>query len=204
MNIVDRVKRILMSPATEWPVIAAEATPTATLITGYVVPLAAVAAIAAFIGSAFVGVSVPMMGSTYRTPVSAALVVAVWSVAMAVIGVFVCGFIVNAFAPTFGGQKSDAQALKVAAYSFTPSWVAGILQIIPMLGILAILGGLYAIYLLYLGLPVLMKSPEDKTIGYTLAVIVSMIVVMLVLGTVGAMILGVGAMGAGAMGARPY
>jgi hypothetical protein len=204
MNIVDRVKRILVSPATEWPVIAAEATPTAALITGYVLPLAAVSALAAFIGNSFVGISVPMMSTTYRMPVTAGLVAACWTVAMAVVGVFICGFVINAFAPTFGGQKNDAQAMKVAAYSFTPSWVAGILQIIPMLGMLAILGGLYALYLLYLGLPVLMKSPEDKTIGYTLAVIVSMIVVMIVLGAVGAMILGVGAMGAGAMGARPY
>lgn len=204
MNLVERVKRILVSPATEWPIIAAEATPTGTLITGYVLPLAAVAGIAAFIGNSFVGISMPMMTSTYRMPVSAGLTLAVWTVVMAIVSVFVCGFIINAFAPTFGGQKSDAQALKVAAYSFTPSWVAGILGIIPMLGILSIIGGLYAIYLLYLGLPVLMKSPDDKTIGYTLVVIVSMIVVMVVLGAIGAAILGVGAMGAAAVGARPY
>jgi len=196
MNIVERVKRILVSPATEWPVIASEATPTASLLTGYVLPLAGVSAIAAFIGNCFVGVSMPFTGGMYRMPIGTGLTLAIWSVVMAVVAVFVCGLIINAFAPTFGAVKSDAQALKLAAYSFTPAWVAGILQIIPMLGILAVLGGLYAIYLLYLGLPVLMKSPADKAVGYTALVIVSMIVVMFILSAIGGVIVGAGMMGA--------
>ena len=183
MNIVERVKRILISPATEWPVIAAETTPTATLITGYVLPLAAVSAIAAFIGQVLIGVSV--LGTTYRSPLGTGLAMAIWAVAAAVIGVFVCAYIINAFAPTFGAAKNDAQAIKVAAYAFTPVWVAGVLQIIPVLGILSILGLFYAAYLMYLGLIALMNAPEDKAVGYTAVVIIVAIVVMFVLGAIG-------------------
>ena len=197
MNIVERVKSILVSPATEWPVIAAESTPTATLITGYVVPLAAVSAVAAFIGSSIVGVS--LMGTAYRTPIAAGLAIAIWGIVMAVAGVFICAYVINAFAPTFGAAKSDAQALKVAAYSFTPVWVAGVLQILPVLGVLAILGALYAIYLLYLGLGIVMKAPDDKTVGYTAVVLIVVFIVMFVLSAIGGLMLG-----AAAMGARAY
>lgn len=197
MNIVDRVKNILLSPATEWPVIAAETTPTQTLITGYVLPLAAISAVAGFIGQSLIGVS--LMGTTYRTPVATGLGLAIWGVAMAVVGVFICAYIINAFAPTFGAAKSDTQALKVAAYSFTPVWVLGVLQILPVLGMLAILGAIYAAYLMYLGLGVLMKAPDDKVVGYTAVVIIVVIVVMFVLGAIGGAL-----MGAAAVGPRAY
>ena len=114
---------------------------------------------------------------------------------MAVVGVFVCAFVINAFAPTFGATKSDTQALKVAAYSFTPVWVLGVLQILPVLGMLVLLGALYAVYLMYLGLAVLMKAPEDKAIGYTAVVIIVVIVVYFVLAAIGGMMFAAAAMG---------
>jgi len=89
--------------------------------------------------------------------------------------VFVLALIIDALAPTFGGQKNPIQALKVAAYSATAAWVAGIFGLIPALGFLGLLG-LYSLYLLFLGLPILMKAPEDKAMGYTLVVIVAAIV----------------------------
>ena len=145
MNLVDRVKKILLTPKTEWDVIAAETTPTQQLIISYVLPLAAVAAVATFIGLVVVGVSVPMLG-TMRYGILPGFVALVMHLVMAVVMVFVVGLIADTLAPSFGAQKNTAQALKVAAYSFTPAWVLGVLNIIPMLGMLAILGGIYAIY----------------------------------------------------------
>src|SRR5215510_15967782 len=118
MNIVDRVKNILITPTTEWDVIAGESTPTATLVTGYVLPLAAVAAIAHFIGSVFVGTSLGPLGS-YRMPLMWGLVFMVYQIVMAVVMVFVLGFIIDTLAPSFGGTKNNAQALKVAVYCWT-------------------------------------------------------------------------------------
>lgn len=189
MSIVDRVKNLLVSPATEWPVIAAESTPQSAIVTGYVLPLAAVSAAAAFIGMAIVGYGAPGIGM-YRMPIATALVMALWAVLMAVVACFVVGLIINALAPTFGAVQSDTQAFKVAAYSFTPAWVAGMLRIIPMLGILAIIGAIYAIYLLYLGLQSVMKAPADKAVGYTAAVAVVGFVVMIVLSAIGGMLIG--------------
>src|SRR5687768_11350527 len=119
MNLVDRAKRIIMSPKTEWDVIAAEATPNQQLVVGYVLPLAAVAAVAAFIGQVLIGVNVPFLG-TVNTGFFAGLVGLVFGVVMAVVMVFVVAFIADTLAPSFDGQKNLPQALKVAAYSYTP------------------------------------------------------------------------------------
>ena len=184
MNIVDRVKNILITPKTEWEVIEAENTPTAQLITGYVLPLAGVAAIATFIGMCFVGMSLGFLG-TYRMPIGWGLAAAVWHLVGAVIGVFVLGFVIDALAPTFGGTQNSAQALKVAVYSYTASWVAGILMILPMLGILVFLISLYGFYLLYLGLPRLMKNPPDKSVAYTVVTVIAAIVIYMIVALIG-------------------
>jgi hypothetical protein len=198
VNIVERVKRICLTPKEEWPVIAQEATPPASLITGYVLPLAGIPALAGFIGGSFVGYSIPFVG-TYRVPIGTGLTGAVFSVAVAVVGCFLIGLIINALAPTFGAEKNSRQALKAAVYSYTPAWIAGVLQILPMLTFLVIIGSLYGLYLLYLGLPRLMKCPPDKAAGYVVVVIISAIVVSIVLMMTTGMILGARAMGVGAL-----
>jgi Yip1-like protein len=196
MSIIDRVKNICLTPNTEWPIIASEPSSTGSLIGGYVAPLAAVGAVAGLIGGSIIGQSGLFTG-TYRVPLAAGLVLACWTVIGAIIGVVLIAFIINALAPTFGGEKNSGRAMKVAVYSFTPAWVAGVLQIIPALGILGILAGLYGLYLLYLGLPVLMKAPRDKAAGYTVVTVVCAIVVMAVVTAVGGLMIGAGAMGAG-------
>lgn len=202
MNIVERAKNICLSPNTEWPVIESENTPTGTLVTGYVIPLAAIGAIAGFVGGSIIGRTLPFVGY-YRVPIMSGLVGAIFAIAMAVVGVFVISLIINAVAPTFGARQDSGQAFKVAAYSFTPAWILGVLSILPVLGALAILGGLYGIYLMFLGLPRLMKAPEDKALGYTAVVVVASVVVMMVLTVVSGMIVGTGAMMTGAMSEGP-
>jgi hypothetical protein len=196
MAIVDRIKNICLTPKTEWPVIAEEATSAGSLITGYVAPLAAIGTVAGFIGGSIVGTTLPFFG-TYRVPLLTGLVIAVFTFVMAIVGVFVLSIIINALAPNFGGAKNSVQAMKVAVYSYTPAWVAGALHILPPLGILAVLAAFYGLYLLYLGLPRLMKCPPDKAASYTIVVVVCAIVMTLVIGAVGGLVAGAGAFGSG-------
>ena len=205
MTIVERARNICLTPNTEWPVIAAEPTSPGTLISGYVVPLAAIGAVAGFIGGSLVGRSLPYLG-TYRVPIFSGLVFAVFTFCMTIVAVFVLSIIINALAPTFGGEQNSAQSLKLAVYSYTPAWIAAALQIVPLLGIFAIFAAFYGLYLLYLGIPRLMKSPEDKAVAYTAVVVVCAIVRSVVITLVGGTIVGVGMVGAGALGgvaARP-
>ena len=179
MPLMERAKNILFQPKQEWPVIDAEQATTGGLYTGYIIPLAAIGPAASLIGWSVLGMRVPFVGSI-KVPVSAGLKAALVSYAGALVGVFVLALIIDALAPTFGGQKNQIQAMKVAAYSMTAFWVAGIFALIPALTILSLLG-LYSLYLLFLGLPALMKSPEDKAMGYTVVVCIVAIVLAIVI-----------------------
>jgi hypothetical protein len=182
MNLVDRVKRILLSPRTEWEVIDSEPTTPAQLYTGYIMPLAAIGPIAQLIGYSVFGVTVPFMG-TYRVPIGSAITSALVTYVLTLAATYVLALIIDGLAPTFNGQRSQIQALKVAAYSSTASWVAGIFLLIPGLRLLTILG-LYSLYLLYLGLPILMKSPREKAGVYTAVVVLAAIVLFMLVGVV--------------------
>jgi H+/Cl- antiporter ClcA len=76
------------------------------------------------------------------------------------------------------------QAFKVAAYSNTAGWVAGLLMILPQLTVIAGLISLYGFYLLYLGLPVLMKAPKEKALAYTIVTVIAAIILFVVVGAV--------------------
>jgi hypothetical protein len=112
---------------------------------------------------------------------------------LGLVGVYLIALLINALAPTFGGEKNQMQALKVAAFSFTPAWIAGVLQILPALGILVLLAAIYSLYVLHLGLPVLMKAPKEKAVGYTVVVVLCAIVLAVVFGALANLVGGIGA-----------
>lgn len=174
-KLVARVKAILMTPKTEWPVIASEPATVADLYKNYILVLAALAPVGAFLGNMLFGIQIPLLG-TVRPGFGSALTSLILAYAFALIVVFVVSLVTDALAPTFGGEKNQVQALKSAAYSSTPGWVVGALMILPGVGflvwLLGIAAAVYGIYLLYLGLPHTMKSPQDRSIGYAIAIIV--------------------------------
>lgn len=194
-KLIARVKAILLTPKTEWPVIAGEPTTVADLYKGYIAILAAIPVIFVFIKWSIIGVSIPFAG-TMRLGFGVGLTQLVVSYVLSLVMVYVLALIIDALAPTFGGEKNQVQALKAAAYAYTASWVAGVAQILPWLGMLIVLaGGIYSIYLLYLGLPQTMKAPQEKAAGYTVVVIIVAIVLVIVMGVVTTAVSGIGGLG---------
>jgi hypothetical protein len=182
MNLFDRIKGILLKPKQEWQTISGETTTIQELYKAYIIILAAIGPVASIIGMSIVGISLTSAGS-FRIPITTSIASAVVHYILTLVGVYILALIIDALAPTFLGEKNINQAFKVATYSYTPGWLVGIFTIIPVLSILGILG-LYGLYLLYLGLPVLMKSPQEKSLGYTVAVIVAAIIIFVVIGIV--------------------
>jgi hypothetical protein len=179
MNLVERVKGIILTPKTEWPVIAGEPGDVGYLFGNYVAILAAIPAVCGFIGKVLFGFSI-----------GAALIAAVIGYLLAFVSVYVVALIVNVLAPTFSSQKDFASALKVTVYSYTPVWLAGVFLLIPRLSFLTILG-LYGLYLLWLGLPPVMRTPADKSIVYTIVIIICAIVVSILIGAIITALIGV-------------
>jgi hypothetical protein len=199
-KLIARVKAILLTPKTEWPVIAAEPTTVADLYKGYIVWLAAIPAIFTFLKLSFIGMSMPFAG-TIRIGVGAGLTNMVVGYVLALAVCYVMALIIDALAPNFGAQKNRVQALKTVAYAYTASWIAGIGQILPGISVLILIAGaVYGIYLLYLGLPHTMKCPPERAGGYTAVIIVVAILLGLL---VGAVVAGI-TRGGMFMGTSPY
>src|SRR5882672_7762287 len=177
-KLFERVKAILLTPQTEWPVVAREPDDTSALFTQYVAILALIPALSGFIGGSLIGGYAPIVSG---------LIGAVVSYLLTFVTVFLVAMIVDALAPTFGGERNLQNALKLTAYSYTPAWLAGIFFLIPGLSFLTILG-LYGLYLMWLGLPPLMQAPRDKALPYAAAVVVCAVIIAIVLGAIQAAI----------------
>lgn len=176
-KLVERVKGILLRPKLEWPVIAAEGATVKGLFTGYAMILAAIGPVCGLIGTALFG---------FDMGVVAALITAIVGYVVNLVAVYILGIVIDALATSFGSEKNMVQSMKLAVYSMTPSWIAGVLGLVPVLALLTFLAALYGVYLMYLGFGPVKKTPEDKTIAYTAVTVL----IAIVLNVIAAMIVG--------------
>lgn len=198
-SLVARVKGILLQPAREWEIIRAEPATVRGLFVGYAVPLALIGPVCSLIGGQLFGYNV--LGATYRHPVFGAIIGAIVAYGLALLGVYLLGLVIEALAPNFGGVKNRLSAMKVAIYSSTASWLAGVFGLIPALGILGLLG-LYSLYLLYTGLTPVMGAPKEKSVAYAVVVVIAAIVIYIIIGAIVGAVVGSLAVAAG--GGAPY
>lgn len=182
MDIVARAKAITLNPAATWPVIDVEQHDPQSLFIPYMLILAAIPAVAGFIGMSIVGMG--GFGFNFRLPMGSGLAMMVTTYIMSLVMAFGMGWLISALAPTFGGQSNLVQGLKVAVFGGTPMMLAGVFNIIPALGIVGLLAALYSLYVMYLGLPQLMKNPKEKTITYMVVVVIASIIAGVVLSMV--------------------
>ena len=169
--LIARVKGVLLQPQAEWRIIDAEFATEKSLFTRYAMILAAIGPVAGLIG----GVAFS------HTPIVSALVLAIVSYVLSLAGVFILGLIINALASSFGGVPNRIQAMKLAVYAYTAAWVAGIFNLVPALSVLTVIGGIYSLVLLFLGLPVLMRTPEDKKVVYFIVILLAGVVLSVIL-----------------------
>jgi hypothetical protein len=181
MNLVDRAKKIILTPALEWQAIKTEPLSVAEMFTGYAMILAAIPSVAGFIGYALMGYSVD--GNFIKGSVSEGLLYAILTYALSLASVYVLALIIDALAPNFGCRKDFTTALKIAVFSYTATWIAGVFRILPGLSWLSILG-LYSLYLMYVGLRELKEVSQDKIVGYYALSLVAAVVMWMVIGTV--------------------
>jgi hypothetical protein len=164
MNLIERLKGILLAPKAEWPKIAAEPMTTQGIYTGWVMILAAIGPLAMLIGFGSLGFAI----THYLIMLVMTMIIAL---------------IVDVLAPYFGGQKDFVAALKLSAFSYTAAFVAGVLHVLGAAGFLLIVAAaIYAWYTFYLGAPVLKKCAPEKAIVFTIVVVLCGMVLGALLG----------------------
>jgi len=188
MDLINRVKQILVSPKTEWQTIDSENDANVTVLQKYVLLLAAIPAVAVFICHGVIGYSV--LGH-HVVSTGLGIKYAIIQYISAVGGVYITAFVIDILAEKFGSQKNFDKAFSLVAYAYTPTFVGGIFHFYAPISILATLAGIYSLYLLYLGLTPMMKTPDDKRVSYFVVSLLVMILASILLGVIlGAMIIG--------------
>lgn len=175
-KLQKRVVGILQNPTIEWRTISAEQDDIQSLYINYIMPLAAIPAVARFIAYAIIGV--PFYGRF--SPVTS-LVTAIVTYVLMLAGTFVAAVVIEQLAPRFSSSGSTVDALKLVAYASTPIWVGGVIYLILYLSPLMILPIIYAVYLFYLGLPPMMKTHPNNVVPFMLVSFLAIVVVNLAL-----------------------
>jgi hypothetical protein len=184
--LLARIRNVVADPRSEWPLIATEPGDPMRLFVGYVAVLAAIPAIAGFIGTSLVGVSVS--AGRLHDPLLLGLMRAFMSYLFSFVIVYLTALVIAVMAPLFQTERNFTNALKLAVYSFTPVWLIGIVLMVPGLRFLSILG-LYAIRLVWTGLPPLMGTPRPKILPYALSIVVAAFGITLAMSVIQAAVL---------------
>lgn len=177
MNLIDRVKNILITPKTEWLVIDAETATIGSIFTGYVLPLSVIGALGTILsGLLFSGIYASMTFTIAMAVVALVIYLALF---------YITVLIFDALAPSFNSEKNSGKSAQAIAYSYTPSYIAGLLSFIPVIGwLLMFAGWAYSVYILYLGLGPVKKTPEDKKVVYLLVTYVILIAAYFILAAI--------------------
>lgn len=186
MSIVDRAKNIILKPTDEWNVIAGEPATVGGLFTGYAMILAAIPLVAGIIFTGALGINVAslggMGGGAMAMGFGAIVTMAVVGYVFSLITLFVMSLIVNAVSPSFNGKSDMVQSTKLMTYASTPTWVAGLISWIPILGGLISFAAIaYVVYLIYLGLQPMLGVPREKVAGFTVVIVLIYIVLSVII-----------------------
>ena len=176
MNLPRRIAGLFTDPRAEWQIIAAERDDVGSIARNYVallalIPAACLLAGIGLMGGRFLGVAgimTAIMGATVS-----------WVVA--IFSSIAAAAVIEKLAPVFKSDGDMAQAMKLVAYAATPVWLSGVFYLLAELSPLAIGGVLWALYLLYLGLPVVMKTPQAQVVPFMLTSVLVIVVANIVL-----------------------
>jgi hypothetical protein len=178
-NLISRAKNMITQPKVTWDVIKTEETSISNLLAGYVFPLALIPAIASFIGYGFIGFNVGFFGQA--SSIEWGISQAITTFATAFVGIFISAWVISQLAKNFGTTVSLNDAIKLVAYSYTPSFLSGVFYLIPALTILTLIGDIYSLYVLYLGFQLITNVSEQQKTSYFLISLIAIIVVSVVI-----------------------
>ncbi|HXY57004.1 MAG TPA: Yip1 family protein [Methylocystis sp.] len=158
-----------MSPEDEWAVIESEGKTVPQVYREYVLLLALIPPFAGFLGGYLFGFghATGLAGLSLQS----GLLRAALQYALSLPLLYVVAFVLSSLAPHFDGRSDDTRALTLAAYSYTPAWLAAVFGLAPGLRWLDVLG-FYGVLVFYHGLPRMLKVPKENADVFTLAALV--------------------------------
>ncbi len=148
--LLRRMSNILLHPNTEWHAIRDETTTYPEIILRYVGILSVIPPTAAVAGRYIFEGNIPD-GVLLSSPQYLLLSNLLWY-CMYVVNVMVTGAVITAIMVTVESRRRSLKGLQLAAYSFTPLFIAGLIAVVPHMKWCLSIALLYGVYILYLGM----------------------------------------------------
>jgi hypothetical protein len=114
------------------------------------------------------------VGDPIRITGDSAFAIAVIYYLALLVGVFSIGWVIHLLGKAYEVVKPIPLCIALAAYTATPLFLIGLMQVYPVLWLNMLLGLpalAYTVYLLYSGLPIMMEIPTERGFLYSSAVL---------------------------------
>jgi hypothetical protein len=183
--VLNHVWGLFFHPKQEWKSIKGERCSIGKCYCSHVLILAAIPAIAGYVGTTQVGWSFGGF-EVHKLTTQSALQIAIVTYLTMLVAVFSLGKAIHWMGQTYGSKQTLPQAIALAAYTATPLWIMGIFFLYPILWVNMLIGLpalAYTVYLLYTGVPVMMNVTQERGFLFASAVLaVGLVMLVAVLG----------------------
>jgi hypothetical protein len=190
---IQHIIGLFSDPAREWEKIREQYRSGGSPI-GHVLILALVPAISGYIGTTQVGWRIGV-GEPIRITGDSALSIAIIYYLALLVGIFSIGWVIHLLGKAYEVLKPLPLCIALAAYTATPLFLIGLMQVYPVLWLNMLLGLpalAYTVYLLYSGLPIMMEIPAERGFLYSSAVMAVGLVALVALLAITALLWGMG------------
>ena len=191
---IQHIIGLFTDPTREWELIRDQQKNNDRSSAGHVFILALIPAVSGYIGTTQVGWRIGV-GDPIRIPGDSALSIAIIYYLALLVGVFSIGWVIHLLGKAYELEKPLPLCIALSAYTATPLFLIGIMQVYPVLWLNMLLGLpalAYTVYLLYSGLPILMEIPAERGFLYSSAVLAVGLVALVALLAMTALLWGMG------------
>ena len=170
---IQHIIGLFTDPAKQWEKIREQYSGGSGSPIGHVMVLALIPALSGYFGTTQVGWRIGV-GDPIRITGESALSIAIIYYLVLLVGVFSIGWVIHLLGKAYEVSKPLPLCIALAAYTATPLFLIGIMQVYPVLWLNMLIGLpalAYTVYLLYSGLPILMEIPAERGFLYSSAVL---------------------------------
>ena len=183
-KLIDRIKEIALKPKEAWPAIKAEDQSIKSLYFNYLIVCILFTSVMSFISNSIIGHSIPYFGY-YRVPLISGLLQLIIFFCFGLAMAYGTSLLINFISKQkyFSCEISVLDSLKILTFTYLLGTISSALGVLPGIGILlSTLVGFYSIYVFYLGVKEFSNS--DKSIQLTIAVFISLAIIIFILSIV--------------------
>ncbi len=170
---IQHIVGLFTDPVEQWKKIRTQHNSAGGGSVAHVFLLAAIPAISGYIGTTQVGWRIGV-GEPIRITGDSAFAIAIIYYLALLIGVFSIGWVIHLLGKAYEVEKPLPMCIALAAYTATPLFLIGLMEIYPVLWLNMLLGLpalAYTVYLLYSGLPIMMDISPERGFLYSSAVL---------------------------------